>query len=449
MVDVIEASRNARKAVDAMIADYAQKGPTKPDFVIHPRWEKPPIIQAKTFTNTLDKVAFKNGAKDSKILNVWKDLVDVFRAYKNEVMLCSEPIAFRNAFKQYNHKDDEVDINELVNMRRSGLNFIPVDPSIATTIKKRNEFIEFEGEDLKKIKSNINNFTSIYQHKSVGHGGMPQEIGMVLHNEVVRTCKAMGDYSDRVTEEFVTYDPTANSSALIRARYLENLSENLFQNHEMGLVIQLMKKLKIRNKDFEGQEYQVLYVMTLCEVIPLSKWPSSLKEELKKSYKHEINFPYLLRPLDPSDAKNHIQSLIRLNDRLGSDGFSLEQKSTLETSLVSEWSYPLRPRAKRAIKEYIEHNDITCSHSTNSSRIKCNNSLKSSNYHIGHIFSQYWCEAYVIFQESMNHPDNLYLSCPECNVKLQQGCPDKYMLTSINKERLTIGDLLRQGKLQQ
>ena len=214
----------------------------------------------------------------------------------------------------------------------------------------------------------------------------------------------------------------ADSKALLRARFLEKLSESLFHNDEMGLIIQLMKKLKIRNKDFTGQEYQVLYIMTLCEVIPLSKWPKSLRDELIVSYKHEINSPYLLRPLDPSDAKNHIQSLIRLNDRLGSDGFSLEQKSTLEASLVSEWSYPLRPRAKTAIKEYIEKNDITCSHSTNSSRIRCQTSLKSSNYHVGHIFSQYWCEAYVIFQESMNHPDNLYLSCPECNVKLKQGC---------------------------
>ena len=207
MVDVIEAAKKAREAVEAMIDDYEANGPTKPDITVHPRWELPTVVKPQTFKKNLNTISFKNNANDSEILAVWENLTDVFRVYKNEVMLCSEPIAFRNAFKQYNHKDDEVDINELVNMRRSGLNYIPVDPGIATTIKKRNEFFEFEGEDLNKIRSNINDFTSLYQHKSVGHGGRSTEVGMVLHNEVVRTCKAMGDYSDRVTEEFVTYDP--------------------------------------------------------------------------------------------------------------------------------------------------------------------------------------------------------------------------------------------------
>ena len=446
MVDIIQASRDAREDVEALISEYETKGASKPDGKEHSRWSSKGIITADTFRNQLNNVVFNENIDGKKILEQWNNLTDIFRIYRNEVMLCSEPIAFRNAFKRYNHKGDDVDINELVNMRRSGLNFIPVDPSIATTIKTRNSFFELKGDSLVTAKSNMRDFATAYQHKSID----TRQQGMVHVNNFVRTCKAMGDYSDRVTDEFVTYDPTANARALIRARYLEKLSERLFKKHETGLIIQLMKKLKIRNKDVKGEEYSVLYVMTLCEVVPFERWPKNLQDELEKSYNHKINMPYLLRPMDPSDVKNHLLSLIRLNEKLGDEKeFLLEQRTTLEAGLANEWSYPLKPKCREAIRAYIRTNDITCSHSNSDTRTQCETSLvETDSEHVGHIFSQYWCEAYVVFQESMNHPDNLYLSCPDCNIKLKQGCPDQYMLKSINTEQLTIGDLLRKGVLQ-
>lgn len=445
MVDVLAASKAARGDVELLISEYATEGACKPDGEIHSRWSDKDIIDPSTFTNQLKNIVFNRETPDEKIIEQWNSLADIFRIYRNEVMLCSEPIAFRNAFKRYNHKDDDVDINELVNMRRSGLNFIPVDPSIATTTKNRNNYFKLTGEPLRIAKKNMKEFASDYQHKSID----TREQGMVLTNNFVRTCKAMGDYSDRVTDEFVTYDPTANASALIRARYLEKLSERLFNEHETGLVIQLMKKLKIRNKDIEGEEYRVLYVMTFCEVIPFNRWPKNLQDELLDSYKRKINLPYLLRPMDPSDVKNHLLSLIRLNDRLGDKDFQLMQRTTLETSLANEWSYPLKKKCREAIRSYISSENIKCSHSTNKTRTQCETRLvDTDSEHIGHIFSQYWCEAYVVFQESMNHPDNLYLSCPNCNIKLKEGCPDRHMLRSINKDGLTIGDLLRKGLLQ-
>ena len=445
MVGILEASKQARKDVLDLIKDYEDNVPKKPNTEIHERWLKKDVIKSKTFRDNVNKFIFTEKMGDKKILDRWGYLADIYRIYRNEVMLCSEPIAFRDAFRRYNHRGDTVDINELVNMRRSGLNFIPVDPSIVTPTQKRNSYFELTGDDLEKAKENIKTFTSIYQHKSID----TREQGMVLGKDqyFVRTCKALGEYSDQVTDEYVTYDPMASASALIRARYLEKLSENLFNKNETGLIMQLMKKLIIRNEDIKGEEYKVLYVMSFCEIIPFNRWPDTLKSELLESYNHEINLPYLLRPMDPGDVKNHLLSLIRLNVQLGDEKFNLEQRSTLGAELVNKWSYPLNKKCRDEIAKYITNNEIRCSHSTGNTRVHCETLLPPSDFHIGHIFSQYWCQAYLVFQESMNHPDNLYLSCPDCNLKLKEGCPDRYMLRSINSKRLTIGDLLRQGKV--
>ena len=158
MVGILEASKQARKDVLDLIKDYKNNGPKKPNTEIHDKWLKKKVIEPKTFTNAVNAYIFTGKMDDEKILERWEYLADIYRVYRNEVMLCSEPIAFRDAFRRYNHKDVKVGINELVNMRRSGLNFIPVDPSIVTPTQKRNSYFEFTEDDLEKAKENIKTF---------------------------------------------------------------------------------------------------------------------------------------------------------------------------------------------------------------------------------------------------------------------------------------------------
>lgn len=69
-----------------------------------------------------------------------------------------------------------------------------------------------------------------------------------------------------------------------------------------------------------------------------------------------------------------------------------------------------------------------------------------SNIHLGHIVPQNWAGVFQFLQENnhIHHPDNLYLSCSECNISLNASFPDDQLRKNIvNGEFGTIGDYLR------
>ena len=444
MADIVKSLKEARKTVLKQIKLYA-KNPQKPKN--HPKWNDRKVPEVKTFLNSLDKVSFTDKASPETISKIWKDLVEVFKIYSNEAMLCSEPIGFRDAFNRFRHKEDEISVEELIRMRRSGLNYIPLDSSIVLPSKDRNilfkENTGFDGGALEKGTGGLRVITEKYRHKSLNCF----EHGQILYGtKIVRTNRAMGEYEDSVTAEYIIYDPRADCSSLLRARFLENLSKEMFSKEQTGLVIQLMKKIKIRSKvPNRVDEIKIMYIMALCEVIPLDRVPTTLLGELENKYIHELNYPYVLRPLEPIEASNHLIALINLDKERKSDDdddFALDQRPALKPSIASEWNYPITGKRRKMIEKYIEENVVTCSHVCGDTSEECQTSLHK-NLHIGHIFSQKWCNTYLIFQESKNHPDNLYLSCKSCNSTLSEGCPSKEMLRSINKNQLTIGDLIR------
>lgn len=442
MADIVEYLKEARESVLKQIESYAVN-PQKPKN--HPKWNDKKVPEVKTFLSSLNKISFTDKASPKTISNIWKDLVEVFKIYSNEVMLCSEPIGFRDAFNRFRHKEDEISIEELIRMRRSGLNYIPLDSSIVLPSKDRNiifkENTGFDGAALKKVTGGLSLITEKYRHKSLNCF----EHGQILYpgKKVVRTNRAMGEYEDSVTAEYIIYDPRADCSSLLRARFLENLSKEMFSKEQTGLVIQLMKKIRIRSKVPDRvDEIKIMYIMALCEVIPLDRVPTTLRGELEDKYIHELNYPYVLRPLEPIEASNHLIALINLDkERKPEDDSALDQRPALKPSIASEWNYPITGKRRKMIEKYIEENAVTCSHVSGTGE-KCQRSLQN-NLHIGHIYSQKWCNTYLIFQESKNHPDNLYLTCKSCNSALSEGCPSKEMLRSINKNKSTVGDLIR------
>ena len=78
--------------------------------------------------------------------------------------------------------------------------------------------------------------------------------------------------------------------------------------------------------------------------------------------------------------------------------------------------------------------------------MKCNHilfrDLKLSDIAFGHIISQNWTSAFTFMLDKVHHPDNLYLTCKNCNSSLSNNFPDPQLRKAIVKEG-TIGDWLR------
>jgi hypothetical protein len=56
--------------------------------------------------------------------------------------------------------------------------------------------------------------------------------------------------------------------------------------------------------------------------------------------------------------------------------------------------------------------------------------------------SQEWTRSFTFLLDKKDHPDNLYLTCQQCNSSLSDNFPDIKLRKEI-EERGTIGDWLR------
>ena len=61
----------------------------------------------------------------------------------------------------------------------------------------------------------------------------------------------------------------------------------------------------------------------------------------------------------------------------------------------------------------------------------------------GHIVSQRWTDSFTFLLDKRDHPDNLYLTCKNCNSSLNDQFPDAKLRAEIEKQG-TIGDWLRE-----
>ena len=82
---------------------------------------------------------------------------------------------------------------------------------------------------------------------------------------------------------------------------------------------------------------------------------------------------------------------------------------------------------------------------------KCQNAefkkiTNKSKIHLGHIVPQNWGGIFQFLQEKnhIHHPDNLYLSCSECNISLNSSFPGDSLRKNIIDDKFgTIGDYIR------
>jgi len=65
----------------------------------------------------------------------------------------------------------------------------------------------------------------------------------------------------------------------------------------------------------------------------------------------------------------------------------------------------------------------------------------------GHIIFQDWADTYTVLKTLSDYPDNLYLTCGDCNSQVGGNFPEKRLRKRIESEKATIGDWLRNWPL--
>ena len=418
-MEIFALGQSAAEKLEDLIDDYEKKGHGIPDTT---NWRGKEAPNREALLKTLKSSIYDSSSRSSSIEGHWNALRKLYEVYINEIPYSSNQLGFRYAYKNLVGKD--IDRSDSRKLRNLGANLIPLDPAARKAPSS---------PDVHPV------FRTSQQGIAMFDWGS---------KKIVRTGKAVGGYDDTTQPETLFYDTATNFSSILRARHLEFLSEGVMEDGGQGLILQLACLLRPKGVPNSPREYKSMFLMSFCEVIPLSKWPSELLDREREKYHHELFLPYLLRPIDPDEAEKHLKSLILLG---GSSG-DFEIRTPLSMELVKKWNYEnATKRSNRdAFNGYVERNDVRCPHVTpviTGRQLPCDTKLKPGGFHIGHIFSQKWCDAYSIFQESVHHPDNLYLSCPSCYASLNQGFPPKEMLKHINRNKMTLGDLIRQGHI--
>jgi hypothetical protein len=114
----------------------------------------------------------------------------------------------------------------------------------------------------------------------------------------------------------------------------------------------------------------------------------------------------------------------------------------LHDSLAREWSFEQINSSQRGrkIKRWAQKLGKTCP-GTICNHIKFE-LLSSNQMAFGHVISQKWIQSFTFLLDKKDHPDNLYLTCNQCNSQLSDSFPDDPLRDEIQK-RGTIGDWLR------
>jgi len=231
-----------------------------------------------------------------------------------------------------------------------------------------------------------------------------------------------GNYSDALDElGNFNYQPPFDALGMLRYRWLEFISvkynlpifmfitmwfkHNAIESSNHITMICPLKITKLNN-DFDS---------------PLNLQLISVDESIEKIMK--------IRSMDFVQVDSRIRSSLTEEFVIKYNYESIKTNSKLRSNLI-RWA---QSKGKKCPGNRC--NNIEFSNVTNKSKI-----------HLGHIVPQNWASLYQFFQENnhIHHPDNLYLSCAECNTSLNDSFPDDTLRKNIVSEQYgTIGDYIR------
>ena len=265
------------------------------------------------------------------------------------------------------------------------------------------------------IPVNNNSRVFIIEQKGV-------ELG--IHQRLVLGIRhSRGNYDDTLDNQgrFV-YQPPNNTKGMLRYRWCEYLQQSL----QIPFILLVIMWFEYRI----NKKLNQVFVIAPAKIIE----PESDLENLGKSLQN----PLKLQIIDTAEASDAIRLLRSLK------GIELETeiRKQLDPKLAEEWMYTqINIQSKgNKIKKWAKTMHKTCP-GTLCNHVKFEN-LSNPNIAFGHIVSRNWARIFPHNLSSVHHPDNLYLTCKNCNSQLGDNFPDPELRKNI-LQRETIGDWLR------
>lgn len=325
-----------------------------------------------------------------------EDFTRHFNDVRGYIPLCSSPTSFRTAWDLRSESINVWDANTIVN---SGGQVIPINPN--SRLLQWNE----QGVEL---------------------GINKRLILAVRHSE--------GNYEDKMDDlaRFI-YQPPNNVAGMLRYRWCQFLSSRL------GIPYILLAVMWFKILEPIGKQITHYFVLAPAKIIDYDDDLADLNESL--------HHPLQLQIITREEALVHLNRLFALNET----DFSVEARNALSEQLAREWAYDKINNTERGrqIKRWAQGVGKRCPGSlckSGKEHIPFKD-LSMSEIAFGHIIPQKWAKVFSYLLEKVDHPDNLYLTCKNCNSSLSDAFPDtrlKEIITS--KEYGTIGDWLRSNE---
>jgi len=231
-----------------------------------------------------------------------------------------------------------------------------------------------------------------------------------------------GNYDDALDSlGNFSYQPPFDALGMLRYRWLEYLTI------EAQLPIYMFVTMWFKHEVLEATNH----VTMICPV-KITNLSKSFDEPLRLqliSVNEAIEQTMMIRSMDTLDLTSRIRTglpevyVIKFNYE------NIRSNSKLRNHLIN-WAITKGKKCPGSKCQNIEFRKIS-----NKSKI-----------HLGHIVPQSWGGVFQFLQEKnhIHHPDNLYLSCSECNISLNSSFPGDTLRRNIVEDSFgTIGDYIR------
>jgi len=344
---------------------------------------KPVKVTKNQIKNALKKIC---PTEKSKILS--KDMLEHYEDLEKLIPFCSSPGSFRSAW----------------DFRSNILNKFDAD----TLVK--------EGAQLIPNNENLRLFQSIQQGVELGKN--QRLVSFVRHSE--------GNYDDTLDDQGrFEYQPPTDVTGMLRYRWCQYLSKKL----QIPFIVIAVMWFEYRI----NKKSNLVFVAAPAKIIEFDQDLRDLGKSLSN--------PLKLKLVHRTDVYNAI-SLIR---SLSQTHLEIKTRPELPESLAREFAFDRinsSPKGKK-IKGWAQKRGFVCP-GTLCNHIKFDQ-LDSRKIAFGHIVSQDWARSFTFLLDKKDHPDNLYLTCQNCNSSLGNRFPDAELREQI-EERGTIGDWLRRDE---
>ncbi|MCH7647063.1 MAG: HNH endonuclease [Thaumarchaeota archaeon] len=323
----------------------------------------------------------------------YENFLDHFDELQKFIPFCSSPTSFRTAWRLRGEKLNIHTADRLVN---EGAQLVP-DNEISEKVFPQTD------------------------SRGVAVGEKRRLVFAVRHSR--------GNYDDDLSDLGVfTYQPPTDLQGMIRYRWCEYLSVKL------NFPFMLIAVMWLLYEKPDGKNTSVFIIAPAKIIKP--------KQNLR-NLSNTLPNPLKLQIVSRSEAYSSLSLLYSMSE------YSLNEKirKPIPKSLEEQYFYKEINSSQKGkvIKKWFRENGKKCP--------GCKKPFAEFRFNditFGHIVSRDWASVYPHHQSSVDHPDNLYLTCRSCNSSLGSRFPNEAYTSQDAIMKLgTVGDWIRKIKIPQ